>query len=294
MPLDQHSLLYSGDNPTSYALLKGWDVNINTWTNEQRAEFVKWSNAQPEEAGFGAYNRPRPKAVNEGEAFGPGPDEMYQGSYDGAGDTIVWPSRNYDKQQVEDIVAQHDANVASDPNYYSNKIKAANYEQYDHYDSSYATSEDVKYPWARYDSSIDETVPESPFQQQGPDSEFQGTNASSEYQGRAASQQGPDSEFQGTNASSEYQGRAASDYRDINSITEGSRAASNPSSVFDRPNEAGAQGDYEQKYDDGVSYGDAGDAGEYQIPKFDGFKAPEPRGGCAISKSIHGGVSFCR
>jgi len=130
MPLDQHSLLYSGDNPTSYALLKGWDVNINTWTNEQRAEFVKWSNAQPEEAGFGAYNRPRPKAVNEGEAFGPGPDEMYQGSYDGAGDTIVWPSRNYDgKQQVEDIVAQHDANIASDPNYYSNKIKAANYEQ---------------------------------------------------------------------------------------------------------------------------------------------------------------------
>jgi len=205
------ALQYSGDSPVSYALLKGWDINVGTWTTAQKTEFTKWSNNQPEEAGFGSYNRPRPKAVIEGEAFGPGPDSMYKGSYDGVGDSVLWPVDHgpplearvdWDgKEQVDEIVAQHDARIASDPDWYANKIKASNYDQYDV--STPGTSQaSKKYPWGRYESDAgSEVVPSSPFE-------------------------GPASEFQGTNASSEYQGGAASDYRDINSIIEGSRPAS--------------------------------------------------------------------
>ena len=60
---------YSGDSPVSYALLKKWDVDFSRWTYEQKKEFSDWSNAQPEEAGFGAYE----KAPMAGEGgFGPG------------------------------------------------------------------------------------------------------------------------------------------------------------------------------------------------------------------------------
>ena len=80
-------LNYNGEGPTSYALLKGWSHDISTWTDAQRHEFTNWSNNQPEEAGFGTYNRPRPEPGIEGETFGPG---SYRGSYDGVGDTIYW------------------------------------------------------------------------------------------------------------------------------------------------------------------------------------------------------------
>ena len=161
------ALQYKGDSPISYALLKGWDINVGTWSTAQRVEFTKWSNSQPEEAGFGSYTRPRPKPVNPGEAFGPGPDEMYQGSYDGVGDSVLWPvdhappqdvSADWEgRQDVDEIVAQYDANIASDPNYYSNRLAAANYDQYDL--STEASTE--RYAWGRYASEDGSSIPSS-------------------------------------------------------------------------------------------------------------------------------------
>jgi len=232
-PLTQHSLLFSGENPTSYALLKGWDVNITRWTQAQRDEFVKWSNNMPEEeAGFGAYERPRPRAANAGEAFGPGPDEIYRGSYDGAGDTVVWPqskggvpnvSENWDgREQVDELIAENEYNLGmydkhlarNDPKYWSKKTAKGNYSQSDSSAAPSEMSQPSHSPFEeRYASyrEVDSDMPASPFEER------------------------PVSEFQGTNASSEFQGTNKSLYDDVanSNLERGSRPASDPASVFD-------------------------------------------------------------
>ena len=72
-----HWRSYQGGPPHEYALLKGWNQDISTWTYDQQIEFQKWTSGMSEEAGFGAYSRPRPdyaSAVDEGmEAPAMGP-----------------------------------------------------------------------------------------------------------------------------------------------------------------------------------------------------------------------------